>query len=131
MRHAAGAAPDRLDVAPLRYVVVVPIPLGMPHVWISKDPEHYRYSPPPERRQLAATVLTLLFAVALSIPVILDAIADGWDLGTVSLKAIAIGAGTVLARRALNVVVDRARRWARTRWRAPAWEPSRNPDDYR
>lgn len=107
------------------------IRLDMAHLQISKDPEHYRYSPPPERHQLAARVLTLLFAAAISIPVILDVFADGWELGAVSLKALGVGVVTILARRALHLIVDRTSRWARSHRPGLAWEPSKNPDDYR
>jgi hypothetical protein len=100
-------------------------------VRFSKDPEDYRYCPPPERTQTAATVLTALFVVGISIPWILDAVANGWELGSISLKAIGTGLLTILVRRALRLVVDRVRHWAQPRWRGVAWEPSKNPDDYR
>jgi hypothetical protein len=98
---------------------------------ISKNPEDYRYSPPPERTETAVRALTVLFVVAMSIPAILDATRNGWDLGVLSLKAISLGVLTILARRVLPLIVDRASRWARSRWRGVPWEPSKNPDDYR
>ena len=98
---------------------------------ISKDPEDYRYAPPPERTEMAASVLSILFAVAISIPFILDAVADGWGLGALSLKAIGVGVLTILARRVLHLAIDRVSCWARSRWRGITWEPSKNPDDYR